>query len=132
MIKSFVFIEEEVRDFLKPCLISDAVVNFTIFIFFGLFSFHVVCCFLSLEIYFLVGHTVSLYYLLHLFSYLYFSLQWFNLLQTGRILTVRDLLSWVSFINVSAGSLPAESAFVHGAFLVLLDGLSLGIFASFS
>lgn len=52
--------------------------------------------------------------------------EWFNLLQTGRILTVRDLLSWVSFINVSAGSLPAESAFVHGAFLVLLDGLSLG------
>ncbi|KAL0415065.1 UNVERIFIED_CONTAM: Midasin, partial [Sesamum latifolium] len=52
--------------------------------------------------------------------------EWFNLLQTGRILTVRDLLSWVSFINVVERSLPAESAFIHGAFLVLLDGLSLG------
>ncbi|KAI3455601.1 hypothetical protein Pfo_012264 [Paulownia fortunei] len=52
--------------------------------------------------------------------------EWFNLLQTGRILTVRDLLSWVSFINVTERSLAAESAFVHGAFLVLLDGLSLG------
>ncbi|KAH6793247.1 hypothetical protein C2S52_003724 [Perilla frutescens var. hirtella] len=57
--------------------------------------------------------------------------EWFNLLQTGRILTVRDLLSWVSFINLSAKTLPAESAFVHGAFLILLDGLSLGIFAYF-
>ncbi|XP_057771067.1 midasin isoform X2 [Salvia miltiorrhiza] len=52
--------------------------------------------------------------------------EWFNLLQTGKILTVRDLLSWVSFINVSARNLSAESALVHGAFLVLLDGLSLG------
>ncbi|KAL0319420.1 UNVERIFIED_CONTAM: Midasin [Sesamum angustifolium] len=52
--------------------------------------------------------------------------QWFNLLQTGKILTVRDLLSWVSFINVVERSLPAESAFIHGSFLVLLDGLSLG------
>ncbi|KAG6397962.1 hypothetical protein SASPL_139412 [Salvia splendens] len=52
--------------------------------------------------------------------------EWFNLLQTGRILTVRDLLSWVSFINVSARNLTAESALIHGAFLVLLDGLSLG------
>lgn len=39
---------------------------------------------------------------------------------------MRDLLSWVSFINVTE-SLPAESALIHGAFLVLLDGLSLGI-----
>ncbi|KAK4427378.1 Midasin [Sesamum alatum] len=52
--------------------------------------------------------------------------EWFNLLQIGRILTVRDLLSWVSFINMAERSLPAESACIHGAFLVLLDGLSLG------
>ncbi|KAL8046294.1 hypothetical protein ABFX02_08G168300 [Erythranthe guttata] len=52
--------------------------------------------------------------------------EWFNLLQTGRLLTVRDLLSWVSFINVRDRSLLAESALVHGAFLILLDGLSLG------
>ncbi|KAL0354508.1 UNVERIFIED_CONTAM: Midasin [Sesamum radiatum] len=45
--------------------------------------------------------------------------EWFNLLQTGKILTVRDLLSWVSFINVAERSLPAaESAFimVHSLF----------------
>ncbi|KAL3632042.1 hypothetical protein CASFOL_025026 [Castilleja foliolosa] len=52
--------------------------------------------------------------------------EWFNLKQTGRLLTIRDLLCWVSFINATERSLGAESAFIHGAFLVLLDGLSLG------
>ncbi|XP_058077090.1 midasin isoform X2 [Magnolia sinica] len=52
--------------------------------------------------------------------------QWFNQLQAGRMLTVRDLLSWVAFINSTERSLGSESAFIHGAFLVLLDGLSLG------
>ncbi|KAF3652458.1 putative midasin-like isoform X7 [Capsicum annuum] len=51
--------------------------------------------------------------------------EWFNNLQIGRALTVRDLLSWVSFINVTERILQPESAFLHGAFLVLLDGLSL-------
>ncbi|XP_031091675.1 midasin [Ipomoea triloba] len=57
--------------------------------------------------------------------------EWFNNLKTGRMLTVRDLLSWVSFINTTGTrlqpeSLLPESAFLHGAFLVLLDGLNLG------
>ncbi|XXG76315.1 hypothetical protein AAC387_Pa08g0684 [Persea americana] len=52
--------------------------------------------------------------------------EWFNQLQTGRVLTVRDLLSWVAFINATGRSLGYEHAFIHGAFLVLLDGLSLG------
>lgn len=52
--------------------------------------------------------------------------EWFNQLQTGRVLTVRDLLSWVSFINATERTLGHESALIHGAFLVLLDGLSLG------
>ncbi|CAK9179917.1 unnamed protein product [Ilex paraguariensis] len=52
--------------------------------------------------------------------------EWFNQLQTGRMLTVRDLLSWVAFINVAHRSLQPEFAFLHGAFLILLDGLSLG------
>ncbi|KAI8544654.1 hypothetical protein RHMOL_Rhmol08G0312700 [Rhododendron molle] len=52
--------------------------------------------------------------------------QWFNQLQTGRTLTVRDLLSWLAFINATEGSLPPEDALLHGAFLVLLDGISLG------
>ncbi|KAI3975195.1 hypothetical protein MKX01_020596 [Papaver californicum] len=51
---------------------------------------------------------------------------WFNQLQTGRSLTIRDLLSWVDFINVAEESLGPNYAFLHGAFLVLLDGLSLG------
>ncbi|XP_068635226.1 midasin isoform X2 [Aristolochia californica] len=52
--------------------------------------------------------------------------EWFDQLQTGRVLTVRDLLAWVAFINATEGSLGSDSAFLHGAFLVLLDGLSLG------
>lgn len=44
------------------------------------------------------------------------------------MLTVRDLLSWVAFINMTERSLGPEFAFLHGAFLVLLDGLSLGTF----
>lgn len=39
---------------------------------------------------------------------------------------MRDLLSWVTFINATGRSLGYEHAFIHGAFLVLLDGLSLG------
>ncbi|KAG7997478.1 hypothetical protein I3843_01G213100 [Carya illinoinensis] len=52
--------------------------------------------------------------------------EWFNQLQPGRMLTVRDLLSWVAFINTTERILGPEYAFLHGAFLVLLDGLSLG------
>ncbi|WOL06186.1 midasin isoform X3 [Canna indica] len=52
--------------------------------------------------------------------------EWFNKLQIGRTLTVRDMLSWVSFVNVAEGNLGPTYAFIHGIFLVLLDGLSLG------
>ncbi|XP_010261987.1 PREDICTED: midasin isoform X2 [Nelumbo nucifera] len=52
--------------------------------------------------------------------------EWFNQLQTGRILTVRDFLSWVAFINATEESLGSDYALIHGAFLVLLDGLNLG------
>ncbi|PON47074.1 Midasin [Parasponia andersonii] len=52
--------------------------------------------------------------------------QWFSHLETGRALTVRDLLSWVDFVNVTGSRLGAEYACLHGVFLVLLDGLSLG------
>lgn len=37
-------------------------------------------------------------------------------------LSVRDLLSWVSFINATAPQLGALPAYVHGAHLTLLDG----------
>ncbi|KAJ8774196.1 hypothetical protein K2173_009627 [Erythroxylum novogranatense] len=52
--------------------------------------------------------------------------EWFKQLQTGKMLTVRDLLSWIEFINVTKGSLGTDDAFLHGLFLVVLDGLSLG------
>lgn len=55
-------------------------------------------------------------------------LQWFNKLNTGRTLTVRDLVSWISFVNVTGETLGPKHAFLHGVFLVLLDGLSLGNF----
>lgn len=54
-------------------------------------------------------------------------LQWFNGLQTGRLLTVRDLLSWLDFIKATEKNLKPEFAFLHGSFLVLLDGLNLGM-----
>uniref|UniRef100_A0A2P2MUR2 Midasin n=1 Tax=Rhizophora mucronata TaxID=61149 RepID=A0A2P2MUR2_RHIMU len=52
--------------------------------------------------------------------------EWFNQLQTGKMLTVRDLLSWIEFVNVTNSSLGPDNAFLHGLFLVLLDGLCLG------
>ncbi|XP_074294838.1 midasin-like [Silene latifolia] len=52
--------------------------------------------------------------------------EWYNQLQTGRTLTVRDLLAWLDFVVHTMKSLQPDFAFLHGAFLVLLDGLSLG------
>ncbi|KAJ6683499.1 hypothetical protein OIU85_007210, partial [Salix viminalis] len=52
--------------------------------------------------------------------------EWFNKLEKGRILTVRDLLSWIQFIMVTTEGLGPDCAFLHGLFLVLLDGISLG------
>ncbi|CAM0956904.1 unnamed protein product [Alopecurus aequalis] len=53
--------------------------------------------------------------------------KWFNQLQTGRMLTIRDLISWISFINVTEISLGPQQALIHGLFLILLDGLALGM-----
>ncbi|TKY64312.1 Midasin protein [Spatholobus suberectus] len=52
--------------------------------------------------------------------------EWFNKLHPGRMLTVRDLISWVDFFIAMEESLGPEYALLHGVFLVLLDGLSLG------
>lgn len=59
------------------------------------------------------------------------NVQWFNNLQLPRTLTVRDLLSWIDFVNVTLKSLQSDSALVHGAFLVLLDGICLGMAFTF-
>ncbi|RCV42665.1 hypothetical protein SETIT_9G233700v2 [Setaria italica] len=53
--------------------------------------------------------------------------KWFNQLHIGRTLTIRDLLSWISFINVTEQNLGPKQALIHGLFLILLDGLSLGV-----
>ncbi|KAG8091817.1 hypothetical protein GUJ93_ZPchr0012g21118 [Zizania palustris] len=53
--------------------------------------------------------------------------KWFNQLFTGRMLTIRDLLSWITFINVTEGNLGPQQALIHGLFLILLDGLALGM-----
>lgn len=41
--------------------------------------------------------------------------------------TVRDLLAWVGFINAAAPQLGVLPAYAHGAHLVLLDGIGLGV-----
>lgn len=43
------------------------------------------------------------------------------------ILSIRDLLNWVHFITTTAGKLGTLAAYAHGAHLVLLDGIGLGI-----
>lgn len=40
---------------------------------------------------------------------------------------VRDLLAWVGFINAAAPQLGVLPAYAHGAHLVLLDGIGLGV-----
>ncbi|KAL1318551.1 hypothetical protein AAHE18_15G213600 [Arachis hypogaea] len=52
--------------------------------------------------------------------------EWFNQIHPSRRLTVRDLISWVDFLDVMEETLGPKYALLHGIFLVLLDGLSLG------
>jgi midasin len=59
---------------------------------------------------------------------------WFNAQKAvgRRTLSLRDVLAWVGFMNkalVGSGVTPGE-AYVHGACLVLLDGLGIGSGAS--
>jgi midasin len=55
--------------------------------------------------------------------------EWFLNVQRGRrTVSLRDILSWVGFMNetVQMNLLGAPISFVHGACLVLLDGLGVG------
>ncbi len=45
----------------------------------------------------------------------------------GGALSVRDLLAWAGFVNATAPRIGALAAYAHGAHLVLLDGIGLGI-----
>lgn len=51
--------------------------------------------------------------------------EWFQQQHVGRCLTVRDLLSWIAFINTVEKTIGMYQAFIHGAYLVLLDGINL-------
>lgn len=64
----------------------------------------------------------------YLIVFLSYMRKWFNhsARGRGRVLTVRDILAWVAFINATESNLGLVNSFLHGAFLVLLDGLSLG------
>jgi hypothetical protein len=72
---------------------------------------------------------IDLSYIIVNLVYYSYVFQWFNKLHPGRVLTVRDLISWVAFFDITEESLGPEHALLHGAFLVLLDGLSLGMFS---
>lgn len=54
--------------------------------------------------------------------------QWFqHHHEGGRSLSVRDLLAWITYINVAESEIGEIPAFTHGAFLVLLDGVGFGL-----
>ncbi|KAI5058508.1 hypothetical protein GOP47_0026678 [Adiantum capillus-veneris] len=53
--------------------------------------------------------------------------KWYQEQDIRRGLTVRDLLSWIHFVNTVGGEIGKICACIHGAFLVLLDGISLGL-----
>lgn len=88
-----------------------------------LINIHLFVAILPLQFIDLAYITVNLVYYSSVF-------QWFNKLHPGRMLTVRDLISWVAFYNITEESLGPENALLHGVFLVLLDGLSLGMLSS--
>ncbi len=44
-----------------------------------------------------------------------------------QALSVRDLLAWAHFITTTAPAVGALPAYAHGAHLVLLDGIGLGV-----
>ncbi|KAL1916197.1 uncharacterized protein VTP21DRAFT_5814 [Calcarisporiella thermophila] len=58
--------------------------------------------------------------------------EWFAraLGQAGTIISLRNILSWVDFMNVSFPKLTAPLSFLHGACLVLIDGLGTHGFSS--
>lgn len=42
-------------------------------------------------------------------------------------LSVRDLLAWAGFINAVGPRIGLWAAYAHGAYLILLDGIGLGL-----
>ncbi|XP_025832475.1 midasin isoform X2 [Agrilus planipennis] len=56
-------------------------------------------------------------------------IEFFSRTELGRRLTitVRDILTWVCFLNACDQKLNVTDAFVHGAFLTFLDGMGSGL-----
>eukprot|EP01114_Cavostelium_apophysatum_P009738 TRINITY_DN2299_c0_g1_i6.p1 TRINITY_DN2299_c0_g1~~TRINITY_DN2299_c0_g1_i6.p1 ORF type:complete len:3028 (+),score=822.70 TRINITY_DN2299_c0_g1_i6:117-9200(+) len=55
--------------------------------------------------------------------------QWFTEKQKSRaVLSIRDVLTWCNFMNIGVDSLDLDAyqSFIHGAFMVILDGLGIG------
>jgi midasin len=44
-----------------------------------------------------------------------------------QALTIRDILAWIAFVRAAAPEVGALIAYAHGAHLVLLDGIGLGV-----
>ena len=42
-------------------------------------------------------------------------------------LSIRDLLAWAHFVATAAPAIGLLPAYAHGAYLVLLDGIGLGL-----
>ncbi|XP_078492436.1 midasin isoform X3 [Ciona intestinalis] len=60
--------------------------------------------------------------------------EWFKSTLFGKrfVISVRDLLTWASFMRTSSGDLDLPSSFVHAACLVYIDGLGSGLSAGAS
>ena len=55
--------------------------------------------------------------------------EWYDAFEgrpASAVLSVRDLLAWAGYIVAAASTLGAWGSLVHGAYLVLLDGVGLG------
>ncbi|CAG8487914.1 37837_t:CDS:10, partial [Gigaspora margarita] len=52
-------------------------------------------------------------------------INWFSHMygNQGTIISLRDIISWVNFINVTIKQLGSKESFIHGGCLVFLDGL---------
>lgn len=44
-----------------------------------------------------------------------------------QVLSVRDLLAWVHFVNATAPKVGVLASYAHGAHMVVLDGIGLGV-----
>ncbi|CAG9859623.1 unnamed protein product [Phyllotreta striolata] len=56
-------------------------------------------------------------------------LEWFENTTIGKRFTIsiRDILTWVNFLNACHGKMDISEAYIHGAYLTFLDSLGSGI-----